>query len=318
MRRTPSSRAYVSLPLCLLLAVSILFVIAWRGQGFSSLTKTDAARAKLKKPCTGYVHGEVTRKTLCALNLRNDFVLKVVEVNWRIDWDSNSRDLEEFAYGRIKLPYRPNNKYKPEYHFDRNRDDVVTIGGMNFPDHVKPFVRGVVYVQGRRAIIVDGLIGRNGRNIGDVPAAAGQALHAIQDFFAHSNVTDLTEAEWNQAIASLELVTGPIGPPPSTLKIAGFDKEFNDDFERPEIFCRKDPFTPYGHDKCAKDSENHPEGKREMEPDAYKFVAGKTKFVRAKEAAVEFTISWLQAIKAEVGATNWAKIEDNGSSPCQL
>jgi|GEM_PF-2963496 hypothetical protein len=318
MRGTPSSHAYVSIPVCSTAVIFTLLLIAWQSQAFSSLTKVDAARARLNKPVSGYVHGEVTRKTLCPLNLRNDFVLKVVDVNWRIDWDSNSKDVEAYAFGHARLPYRPNALYKPENHFDRNRDDVIIIGGTRFPDHVKPFLRGVAYVQSRRVIIVDGLIGRNGRNINDVHVAFGQALHALQDFFAHSNVTDLTEAEWNQVIPSLELVTGPIAPPPPTLKIAGFDKEFNDDFEKPEIFCRKHPFTPYGHQKCAKDDESFPEGKREMEPDAFKFIPHKTKFDRAKEAAVEFSIKWLQAIKTEVGPTNWAKIEDNGTSPCQL
>lgn len=296
----------------------ILLFIQPAIQAFSSMTMLEARKVIFKKPASGYVHGELTRAAMCALNLRNDFVLKVVEVNWRVDWDSNTPSFEVYFFGPAKLPLKPNNKYKPDYHFDRNREDVINVAGQKIPDHKKPFVRGVAYVQSRRKIIVDGLVGRNGKNVADAQIAAGQALHALQDFFSHSNVTDLPEGEWNQVMRSLELAAGPVGPLPMTLKIAGFDKDTNADFEKPDYVCSKNPLSPYGHEACAKDSETHRESQNIMEMDSYKYVFGKTKFLRAKEAAVDFSTKWLQAIKTEVGAVNWKKIENDGTSPCQV
>lgn len=301
-----------------LAAVLVMLLAAWPAQGFRSLSILIAGKAAFNLDASGHVHGELTRAALCALNLRNDFVVAVVNVNWRMDWDSNSAALGGLPYMKVRRFYRANKNYKPDHHFDRNKSDVKPQGGKMVPDHVEPFRRGVAYLQSTRRTIVDGLIGRNGKDVSHARVAMGQALHAMQDFFSHSNVTDLPEAEWNQVMRSLELITGPIGPLPATLKITGFDKDTTGDFEKPDYLCLKDPLSPYGHDACAKDEASSPESKKLMRPDAYLYVAGKTKFVRASEAAIEFSKKWLLAIKAEVGATNWKKIEDDGSSPCQL
>lgn len=273
-------------------------------RGFSSITVFDAENAFLQPGfhISGYVHGDLTRKSLNLFKLNSIFVEAVADANWHVDWDSSKIDFFNFYYGRIKLPYRPNHLYKPDYHFDRNKEDGT--GGLA---NQKAFSRGVQFVRSQRVIIIDGLNGRNNKTMTDVQIAMGHALHAIQDFFSHSNVIDLSQNDYLLTMAILKSKSGPIGLAPSTIMICGFDKNFNKDFEInfPDSPCS----TTYGHDACAKDDPFFEEGKRKMKPGSYEFNPEKTKFTRAYEAADIFSVSWIQEIKNEVGPINWKKIE---------
>lgn len=126
----------------------------------------------------------------------------------QVDWDESSWD--------HWLTYLPNANYVAKHHFDR---------GPGVTSH-DAFVNGRAYLKEQMDLAI--AKGRAGNNA-QATAALGRALHAIQDFYSHSNYIDLCRqdrAEIDRAMFILEV------EPPAGLKLTGFDPAAADP-ERP-------------------------------------------------------------------------------------
>jgi len=96
--------------------------------------------------------------------------------------------------------------FKPEYHGDRNAGE----------SHETAFNRTRDYIISQRQIILNYL------QQGEAKRAAfetGKALHAIQDFYSHSNFVELNETDRTKAKAALTDAALRI---PSNLKMCGY------------------------------------------------------------------------------------------------
>jgi hypothetical protein len=127
------------------------------------------------------------------------------------------------------LPLRPNEKYRPEHHFDRPFGVSTS----------EAFRNGSAYVRVQLGVAVDCVRSDDQRGAID---ALGRVLHAVQDFSSHSNLVLLSEDERQQC----ENALWNGGDPPNSLMLTGYDATA-DDPERP----RGDE---YSHAEHAKDS----------------------------------------------------------------
>lgn len=241
---------------------------------FDAINWFDLIKKTFGGRVSGHIHGEITKTAFKELKIKNEVIRKVIEANWRMDWDE---------YHKV-LPPVPNDKYNPAHHFDR------TYGAA----HSDSFKRGAKYIREQRSIVLAGLRGEGGRTLNDALQAMGRALHALQDFFSHSNVIDLSPEDWDAAMIALETGTDP----PASLKITGYDRVGNLVGDE------------YAHDTFSKENPHkNEESKSRMKAGAYAYHPNKTKFQRAKEAAAESSKKWLIDIREEAGRPAWKQIE---------
>ena len=263
-KKRPQIRVSTNNPAVLNVSVNNFDAINW----FDLIRKTFGGRV------SGDIHGRITKTALKELKIKNEAIEKVIEANWRMDWDE---------YQKV-LPPVPNDKYDPAHHFDR------TYG----VSHAAAFKRGARYVRQQRYIVLAGLRGEDGRTVNDALQAMGRGLHALQDFFSHSNVIDLSPEDWSAVMKALESAADP----PPGLKITGYDrgsKLIGDEYE---------------HDAFSKENANkNAESRSPMKAGAQAFDPNKTKFQRAREAAVQCSRDWLIDIRKEAGNIVWARIE---------
>lgn len=279
------------------LAASYLIILAFCWQpvaAFKSFRAYDVMSVSNRNRGTGYIHGEITKKVLQFHSVRENYVATIIEYNWHSDWDEMKKT---YPPPPILCP-RPNNKcYSPAHHFDRNE-----IGAGK---HEEAFRRGANYVREQRGIIISGLRGVNGVTVSSALQATGRALHALQDLFAHSNVVDLSPTSYQILKTALKNAAAP----PPELRITGFNVKTGGDLQ---LKLTGDPCespNDYGHDKCSKDDfDKNEEAKKKVAEGTAFFVANKTKFEAAKDAAVTYCQEWLQEIRTEVGEDNWRKI----------
>ena len=113
--------------------------------------------------------------------------------------------------------------------------------------------------------------------------ALGRALHALQDFYSHSNYVDELNAD--QQKQAKDALNDPTKDPPANLKMTGWGMKAEDDPEG------------YHHDKKNKDSAKSPLGK-----DAYE---------TAKSAATQHTTEFVEGIKEQLGEESeaWKKLK---------
>lgn len=232
----------------------------------------------------GFIHREITMKSMQDLRIKKDFQEKIAYWNWRPDWDETEKIPPEFL---------PNKCYKPEHHFDRN--EVTT----SFDKHAEAFLRGTRYAREQRTIAVDGLKKQNNKDLGDSLQAIGRAFHALQDLHSHSNLIDLSKNDYEALIRSLEKVSGP----PSALKITGYDLTHGGGGAADETFA---------HDVFSKDEQKkNDEAQKTVEKTSSFYnvaVPNKTKFETARDAATDYSRKWLESIRTEVGEAVWARM----------
>jgi hypothetical protein len=119
--------------------------------------------------------------------------------------------------------------YHHEYHFDRN-DSM---------SHAAAFFDGVQYVRGQMALVKQFAMS----NPREALNALGRALHAQQDFYAHSNFIELSPLDRDTIESALLQQEGAIYAP-STLKLTWFNpnsmSDINDPLGYPHHLYAKD------------------------------------------------------------------------------
>ena len=233
----------------------------------------------------GFIHREITLKALEPLRIGEKHREKIAYWNWRPDWDETKKWPPKFL---------PNNCYKPEHHFDRNE------ASKEADKQAEAFLRGAKYVKEQRAIVVAGLKKEQGKDLGDALQATGRAFHALQDFFSHSNVIDLSPREF----AAVKKALAEASAPPAELMITGYDIELGGSTES----------EPFAHDLNSKDEpEFNATAGSPLNTGSVFYDAnnpGKTKFEAARQAATEHSRQWLENIRDEVGPGIWARLSD--------
>jgi hypothetical protein len=120
--------------------------------------------------------------------------------------DANTHQDDDLVGGDPLLPYHP------ESHFDRT-------GSI---DHIQAFDRAADYFRSQKA-----LVSRFGvSNPREGLRAMGRALHALQDFYAHSNYADLVDGlSFLEQVVVERALSDPGVRPPSNLKLTWFNPE---------------------------------------------------------------------------------------------
>jgi len=172
--------------------------------------------------------------------------------------------------------------YKPEYHFDRYGWDESGKSG-----HVIAFARGRNYVNKQKHEIIKLL--REGPHDNYIKALnkLGYALHALQDFFAHSNYVDLAGRD---KIVIDEALKGSSKTPPHSLKITGYMTGFND------VYPHGLPGKGYNKDNecCSKKA------------------GGKAAFFKTKVEAIQHTKEFVEDLRNQLSTEKWDKFTSCG------
>lgn len=233
----------------------------------------------------GFIHREITLKALEPLEIAEKYRERIAYWNWRPDWDETHKWPPKFL---------PNKCYKPEHHFDRNE------ASQDAGKQAEAFMRGAKYVKEQRAVVVAGLKKEQGKDLGDALQATGRAFHAMQDFFSHSNVIDLSPREF----AAVKKALAEASVPPAELMITGYDIELGGSAES----------EPFSHDLNSKDEPEFNDTARSPLNTGSAFYdagnPGRTKFEAAREAATDHSRQWLENIRDEVGPETWARLAD--------
>jgi hypothetical protein len=171
--------------------------------------------------------------------------------------------------------------YRPEHHFDRGPRT----------SHEAAFEAGAAYVRARRADAIE-LFARGDRAA--AIGALGDALHALQDFFSHSNFVDLSAKDRDACLVAL---AEPERKVPSRLRITAY-------FPR-----ERDPESPndplgYTHGDHCKDSafknadaEGRPGG-----------AGTPTRFEMARFAAIRQTTRLLNGLRPALTPIRWRSL----------
>jgi len=167
--------------------------------------------------------------------------------------------------------------YRPEYHFDR-----YDWGESGKQGHIIAFTRGRIYVNKQKNEIVRLL--HEGSHNGCIKALdrLGYALHALQDFFAHSNYVDLTEQD---KIAVDEALGDSSKAPHYNLKIVGYMTSFKDAY-------------PHGLPGRGYNKDNECCSKK---------AGGRAAFFKAKVEAIQHTKEFVENLRNQLSAAEWDK-----------
>jgi hypothetical protein len=186
-----------------------------------------------------------------------------------------------------------NKNYKPEHHFDRNPSQT----------NKEAFRKGTEYVRQKKQEAINAIKKCTKEGVEEAIAAMGQALHAIQDFYSHSNYVDLSTA--NQADLR-KAFDDPKQKIPEDLKLTGYDPNASNPYK---AFNPKGDDYPHGlywgrHKDCAPvtgafgvDLTPGDGGKKITRDEVTK-----TKFQWAKEAAEKHSGEFIEQIKNAVDA----------------
>ena len=197
------------------------------------------------------VHDGIVREAFDGLGFSSGFVKCVSDGGFYTDWD-------ETSWGPLS-GLTTTDEYNASHHFDRHTADP---DGSNRQVHEETFNGGREHVCSIKSTVVSELAACRG-DYKSYCTSIGQSLHAIQDFFSHSNFIDLTPAEQQQA---LDALLNCNGRPPANLSFTYFGTETD----------------YYEHDANSKDE------------------AGKPGFDRAREAARNATRAWILKIREEL------------------
>jgi hypothetical protein len=166
-----------------------------------------------------------------------------------------------------------NPNYDPSHHFDR--------AGVEDPYRIesrRAFKMGAEYVFSQREIAVQQVRAGNAVN---ALTAIGRALHALQDFYSHSNFIELSvveRAEVEQALQNPAMIDPMNAAEFAKLTITGYDRRFSDPEEPPGDI--------YPHRSKSKD------------------CADKPGYVAARVAATIASRNFIRTIRGELGPLN--------------
>lgn len=189
----------------------LAFALAW---------PVDALAFKSYPP--GSAHDDISRAAAECAGLDDDAAGALAKAVRAPDWDESKKTLS----------HPPNERYRASHHFDRPM-------GMTSTQSARA---GRAYVQERREAAAS--LATRG-DVAGARSALGQAMHAAQDFFAHSNFSDLSPADKQ---ACLDFLKGKRDAPPPNYHATAYDPQAAHP-DSPE----NDP-EHYAHRDHAKDS----------------------------------------------------------------
>ncbi|PIU14946.1 hypothetical protein COT20_02280 [bacterium (Candidatus Gribaldobacteria) CG08_land_8_20_14_0_20_39_15] len=219
-------------------------------------------------------HEKITEEALKDLGFLHKKIEDIEDANADVDWKEHS--IRWWLIFPVGL--KTNKHYNAEHHFDRGATSTSQ----------ETFKEGVKYVHQQKADFKQYF---KQCETAKALKALGKALHALQDFFAHSNYVDdppvlppdeanskkkwLSDEERKQA---LEALLDPTKEPPANLELTGYYPN------------AKEPGNaagdPYPHNDNAKDDEDS--------------NRGKAKFLEAKKAAIDGTKRFVKNIMKEL------------------
>lgn len=231
-----------------------------------SLAALPASAFRSLPPGTS-VHDEITAQAGAAVGVTGKGLEALQQAVRRPDVD----EMTVKADGDTVLLVDASIDYEPSHHCDRvppvNAADALTATGM--------YVR--LQSESARQQLVAGHAERSLR-------ALGNAVHALQDCFSHSNVGDLSVADQDAFLAVL-LEEGA-SPPPASLLLCSFQPGLED----PEM----PPGDPYSHGAFNKDAPKSTADAEARLPD------GRTKHEAAYALAVDGSKALLSSFFASV------------------
>jgi hypothetical protein len=267
----------------LLAACACFLLAAPPALAFASITWGEAvqdvlirSRPRDPKHDHGYRHREITARAIAGLGFSEDARKLLGWQNFLTDWDQYHH-----------TPARPpNERYRPGDHFDRNEGETSAMA----------FRRGLAALQARR-LETARLLER-----GEVPAGLtvlGQALHGLQDCYAHTNMVDLS-ADDRRAVLSAQL--GQAAEVPAAvlarLRVTGTSRRAMRDLAPAE-----DREPGFGHDRFSKDNATTNREARSPSTQA----AGLTKFQHAVELATGASRAFVLRVRQDVSPAAWQK-----------
>lgn len=271
-------------------ALSMLLVIFLLAIVALALTPVKPTLAFDSYPAPN-VHDRIIKLVSEAMGGFSPAVLKRIQSAARNqDWSETSLT---YFLGFIPTGIAPNANYRPEHHFDRNTE-AHTEADLHSQSKTA-FMNGALYVKQQKEWFLGNL------TVCTQPAlevgldALGRALHALQDFFAHSNFVDLNSVDQAAAINALLGATAP----PDNLSIC-YSPGYNQN-ETPDLY-------PHGgvngfnkdNRQSSWEATRGPDG-RTRGPD------GQTKFDYAFQGAKNATVDFLTSCKQQVNNnTLWA------------
>ncbi len=213
----------------------------------------------------GGIHGDIARDAVVGMGISKDNLDIIVKSLWKTDYD----EVDITLSGNMV----PNGKYRPEHHFDRNAGDTNEVS----------FKRGATFVQEQRAKVISAL---RAKDYSRAAREMGNGLHALQDFFSHSNFIDLSDEEMAATLAAMPKAADP----PGNLMLTSYDRKTGKDL----------PGDSYGHEAKCKDNP-----KKNAVAQAPSRRPPDTKFQMAKKEAIKASRAFLDEIRHEVGEEVW-------------
>jgi hypothetical protein len=226
------------------------------GSRFGPIAALAGAALGALAAAKGAIHGDITREALKDEGVKGDYIAAIVSANWHQDYDQ-----VKFIVGAPWL--KPNDRYSPDHHFDRLKDK----------SHGEAFRRGAQYVRDQRGFAIT-KVGTNHMDL--ATQAIGRSMHALQDFFSHSNFVELSKEEQEATLDALFRRHPEGRDPPAALKITGTQDG-------------KDlPNDGYGHNAHAKDNPGKNDDARRD-------------FQKARDAAIDACRDLIRGIKNDLG-----------------
>lgn len=226
-------------------------------------------------------HNAINDTALAGKGLSKDAQNKIKAENLKVDSSEGS------SFGIANK-----DNYKPEHHFDRNP-------GTNNED---AFKNGAAYVRKKKQDAIDAINKCTLAGVEEALAHIGQALHAIQDFYAHSNYVDLAVGDQADLRKAFD---DPNQSIPNTVKLTGYDPDATTTIA---AFNPPPPDDDYPHGLFSGRHKDSKPGFLTPGDGAKKITKGavtKTAYAWAKEAAEKHSGEFIDEIKQAVGNAKW-------------
>jgi hypothetical protein len=285
----------------------ILAAFLWTPQARAFNPCSPTVALLLGKICiTG--HYQITNMGAAGLGFSRNALLRVADANANVDYSEMSYALSAAHWEMEPDPAT----YDATHHFDH-------YPGLPHPpgnsEDQQAFINARSYVLKQRDKIITILKSGDCSRLGEALDDLGQALHAVQDLYSHSNYVDsirppnvgLDGDKQNQLNAAL--LDSSIAPP-AALKLTLYN--FAADPENPTSECNPDNPSIYCHEYWSKD---YPE----KNPISGSVDHNTSAFTAASKAAQDATARFIMSIITAVGSATWNNLVGTygtTSSPC--
>lgn len=197
--------------------------------------------------------------------------------------------------GAGALPGLVNDNYASKHHFDRNP-------GMTDAD---AFQLGASWLRVLRQDITNAILRCTQIGVDAALQGIGRALHALQDFYAHSNYIELSDSDQDLVDAAF---ADPGAPLPAGLKLTGFDPDPSAWTYYGDVYdAYNPPGDPYPHGLFSGNHKDKPDTHGDGGNPVTRGETTKTGYEWATEEAARHTSEFIDSIYNSEGiAAKWA------------